>query len=452
MRKTNVDMLSGPLLRNIVVFAIPVIIGSWMQLLFHAADVVVIGQFCGSTSVAAMGATGAVSGLIVNMFLGLSTGVSVTVANAAGSGESDATQKAVHTAVMTAIIGGLIVALLGVPLTNPLLKLMGTPETVIGKSAIYMQIILGGNIFSLLYNFGSAIMRASGDSRRPLYFITVSGALNVVLNLFFVLVLKLDVAGVALATVMSNGVAAFLVLRSLSQRTDAFRLFFSRLAIHKEPIKKILRIGIPSGVQASMFAISNTIIQSSINSFGEAMISGNTANCNINGFMDTAATSFSVASINFVGQNMGAKNYRRVRRVIFTCFCTAASVGLVLGVATFVFSRPLLGLYITDSAEAIGYGLMRAKFTCIPYVFYAIYDVFSASLRGVGKSTLAMCVSLCGVGVARVVWIYTVFARFHTPEVLYLSFPVTWLLTGLLMGVCLLVSLRKLPVQGEAES
>ena len=445
MRNSKVDMLHGPLFKNIVAFAIPVILGGWMQLFFHAADVVVIGQFCGSASVGAMGATGAISNLIINMFMGLSAGVTVTVANAAGSGDNNMIQKAVHTAVLTAIIGGLCVAAIGVPLAPTLLRWMDTPASVIGKSTLYMRIILGGNVCSLLYNFGAAVMRATGDSRRPLFFVTMSGLLNVVLNLFFVLVLHMDVAGVALATVIANGTSAFLVLRSLSKRTDAFRFSFSNLRIHKEVFLKILRIGVPSGIQGSMFAISNVIIQSSVNSFGEALVAGNTANANINGFMANATAGFAVASLNFTGQNVGARQYKRIRKVIINCMCIAAGLGLVLGAATQLLSRPLLSLYITDSPQALEYGVLRSWYTSVPYVFYAVYEVFSATIRGLGKSTTSMVVSLGGIGVTRVIWIYTVFARWRTPGVLYLSFPVSWLLTALLMGMFLLRALRKVP-------
>lgn len=445
MRKNNVNMISGPLAKNIIAFAIPVILGGWMQLFFNAADTIVIGQFCGSASVGAMGATGSISALIVNLFMGLSSGVSVAVANAAGSRDHDSIQKAVHTAVLTAMIGGVVVASLGVPLAKDLLRLMDTPESVIDKSALYMRIILAGNIFSMMYNFGAAIMRASGDSRRPLYFISFSGMINVLLNLFFVLVLHLDVAGVALATVIANAISAFLVLRSLSHRTDAFRFSILNLRIHKEVFLKILRIGVPSGIQGSMFAISNVIIQSSVNSFGEALVAGNTANANINGFMANATAGFAVASLNFTGQNVGARQYKRIRKVIINCMCIAAGLGLVLGAATQLFARPLLGLYITDSPQALEYGVLRSWYTSVPYVFYAVYEVFSASIRGLGKSTTSMIVSLGGIGVTRVIWIYTVFAHWRTPGVLYLSFPVSWLLTALLMGMFLLRALRKVP-------
>ena len=450
MGKSKVDMLSGPLLKNLIIFAIPVIIGGWVQLLFNAADVIVIGQFCGSASIGAMGTTSAISGLVINMFMGLSAGVTVTVANAAGGGDHDMIQKAVHTAVLTAIIGGLIIAAVGVPLTKPLLRMIDTPESVIGKAAIYMSIILGGNIFNLLYNFGAAILRAVGDSRRPLYFITASGALNVLLNLFFVLVLKLDVAGVALATVLSNGVAAYLVLRSLAKRTDACKLFLGKLRIHKDSFKKILRIGIPSGVQASLFSISNVLVQSSINSFGEAMMSAETAGGNINSFMISAVTGFDTSAINFVGQNMGAKNYRRVRKVAFTCFLVSAIMGLTMGIGTYIMGRPLLSIYITDSPQAIAYGIVRMRFMCLPFVFYAIYDVFSATLRGLGRSAVAMTVSLCCVCLVRSVWIYTVFNRFRTQQALYWSYPVTWILTAVTMAVCVWLALKKLP-KTEAE-
>ena len=447
MENSKVDMLSGPLLKNIIIFAIPVMLGGWLQMMFNAADVIVIGQFCGSTSVGAMGATAAISALIINLFMGLSVGASVSVAHAVGSGDNEKVYKTVHTAILTAVLGGLCIAAIGVPLAKPMLRLMDTPESVIDLSASYMRIILGGSVFSMVYNFGAAILRAVGDSKRPLYFIAIGGAANVVLNLFFVLVLKLDVLGVALATVISNALSAFLVIYVLIHRTDVCRLVFKELRIYKDAFLSIVRIGFPSGVQASLFSIANVIIQSSVNSFGEALMSAHTAGSNINSLTNVAVAGFSTATINFVGQNIGAKQYKRVRKVIFTCLRLTCVVGTLLGVTVFIFGRPLLGLYITDSEEAIAWGLIRMKCVGLPYVLFAAYDVFSSALRGMGKSTLGMIISLCGTCAVRILWILTVFSipRFHTPVVLFLSYPLSWSLSFIAMMTATLLCLRKYP-------
>ena len=447
MRHKNVDMLSGNLLKNIITFAIPVMLGGWLQMFFHSADVIVIGQFCGSASVGAMGATGSISALIINLFMGLSVGASVSVAHAVGSGDNYSVYKTVHTAILTAVLGGLCIALIGVPLSKTVLRLMDTPESVIGLSTAYMRIILGGSVFSMIYNFGSAILRAVGDSKKPLYFIAVGGVTNVFLNLFFVLVLKLDVLGVALATVMSNALSAFLVIRTLTLREDVCRLVLSELRIYKDAFVKIVKIGFPSGVQNSLFSIANVIIQSSVNSFGEAMMSAHTAGSNINSFTNVAVAGFSSACINFVGQNVGAKQYNRVRKVIFTCLWLTVIVGAVLGLTVFLLGEPLLSIYITDSPLAIEYGLIRMKYVGLLYAIYAAYDVFSSALRGMGKSALGMFISLMGSCAVRILWIVVVFAQpaFHTPTVLFLSFPVSWTVSMFAMMAGVLLCLRKLP-------
>lgn len=447
MKNSKINMTSGPLLKNIILYAIPVILGGWLQMFFHSADVIVIGQFCGSASVGAMGATGSISALLINLFMGLSVGASVSVAHAVGSGDTDVARKTVHTAMLTAVFGGLCIALIGVPITKVLLRLMDTPSGVIDLSAGYMQIILGGSVFSMIYNFGAAILRAAGDSRKPLYFIAIGGGANVLLNLFFVLVLKLDVLGVALATVMSNGLSSFLVVRTLMRRDDVCKLVIKELRICKEALFKIIRIGLPSGMQNSLFSIANVILQSSVNSFGEAMMSAHTAGSNINSITNVALSGFSTAAINFVGQNIGARQYKRVRKVIFTCLRLTVAVGAVLGVVVFIFGEPLLSIYITDSPQAIEYGLIRMKYVGLPYLIYAAYDVFSSALRGMGKSALGMVISLIGACAVRILWVLVVFGmpRFHTPTVLFLSYPVSWTASLILMMTCVLICLKKLP-------
>ena len=451
MGKSKVDMLSGPLLKNLIIFAIPVIIGGWVQLLFNAADVIVIGQFCGSASIGAMGTTSAISGLVINMFMGLSAGVTVTVANAAGGGDHDMIQKAVHTAVLTAIIGGLIIAAVGVPLTKPLLRMIDTPESVIGKSAIYMSIILDGNIFNLLYNFGAAILRAVGDSKRPMIYGIIGGAVNVVLNLLFVVVFKWDVAGVATATSLSNLLTAVLVIRELMHRTDACHLFLSKLKVHKGPLKSIIRIGLPSGLQNALFAISNVTIQSSINSFGEEVLAGSSAAANLEAVIWFAQHGFHQSTVNFCGQNMGARNYKRLRKVAHTSLACNTVASLLLALIFNIFGRQLLGIYIPDSQAAIEFGMVRVALLCTTYVLDGYMAIMSNGLRGIGKSTAAMIVTLGGVCGFRLLWIFTVFKlpQYHTLNGLFVAYPISWTITFVVGYVWFMIATGKLMRQGQ---
>jgi Na+-driven multidrug efflux pump len=297
----------------------------------------------------------------------------------------------------------------------------------------------------MVYNFGASILRAAGESKKPVYYLTAAGILNVLLNLFFVIVCDMNVAGVSWATTIAQTVSASLVVACMLRRNDSCRLYPRKLRIHKAPFLKILRIGIPSGLQGSLFSISNVTIQSSFNSLGKIVMTAQSAGQNINSFMGVIINAIASAVVNFCGQNMGARNYERVKKVIRTGIVAGFVAGNVLGVATFFFGRPLLGIYITDSPEAIAYGFIRMKYMSIPYAFYAIYDAFSASLRGLGKSGLAMTMSLCGTCAVRVLWIYTVFAAWRTPDAIYLSYPISWCLTAIGMCTCVLLCLRKLP-------
>lgn len=431
MSNVPADMCEGPLFGKIVRYTIPIILTGILQLLFNAADLIVVGRFCGSVSVAAVGATGSIINLIINLFIGLSVGAGVTVAHGLGAGRDEEVHRTVHTAIPTAFLSGIILTVVGILGAEYFLTLMGTPDDVIDLSTLYMKIYFCGILSSMLYNFGAAILRAAGDTKSPLYYLTIAGVLNVVLNVFFVLVFHMDVAGVALATAISQTLSAFLVLLALTRREDACRLYLSKLCIHKKQLLQIIRIGLPAGIQSSLFSISNVIIQSSVNSFGSVVMSGNAAAGNIEGFVYIAMNSFQQTALNFTGQNFGAKQYKRIHRIMGICLICVGFVGLLTGALAYGFARPLLSIYITDSAEAIGYGILRMTYVCLPYFLCGIMDVMTGVIRGMGSSVATMVISILGVCGFRISWIYTVFQipEFHTLTSLYVSYPISWLAT-----------------------
>ena len=431
MKTSNRSMLEGPLFQNIILYTIPVMLTGVLQLLFNAADLVIVGRFCGSISVAAVGATGAITNLIVNLFIGLSVGAGVTVAHGLGGEDDDVVSRTVHTAVPTALITGVILACIGISVAKPVLQWMETPDNVLPLSAIYMQIYFAGMPVSMLYNFCASILRAAGDTKSPLIYLTLSGVINVALNVFFVTVLHMNVAGVALATILAQAVSAILVLRALMRRTDACRFRFREMHIYKPQLMKMIRIGMPAGIQGSMFAISNVIIQSSINSFGDAVMSGNAAAGNIEGFLYIALNAFHQSAVNFIGQNVGAQRYDRVTKIFAICLGCVTVVGLAGGIGIYAAGETLLGIYITDSQAAIGYGMTRLLYVAVPYFLLGLMDVSTGALRGLGASISPMIISILGVCGIRIAWIYTVFQipQYHVPESLYVSYVVSWTAT-----------------------
>lgn len=427
--KKKIDMCSGPLLGNILWYTVPIILTGVLQLLFNAADLVVVGQFSGSLSVAAVGATGSLTTLIVNLFVGLSVGVGVLVAQSIGGNRTEDITYTVHTAIPMAAISGLVLTLIGVIGTPLFLQWMSTPDDVLPLSTTYMQIYFCGMIPTMLYNFGAAILRAAGDSKGPLYYLTLAGVVNVVLNVFFVVCFHMDVAGVALATILSQCLSAVLVVRALRRRTDACHLEWRQMRIHSHHLWQIVRIGLPAGIQGSLFSISNVLIQSSVNSFGSLVMSGNAAASNLEGFVYMAMNAFSQTALNFVGQNMGAGRYDRVRRILWLCLGSVTVTGLVMGVGAFALGNPLLSIYISDSPQAISYGIVRMLYICVPYFLCGLMDVTTGAIRGMGASIAPMLVTVLGVCGMRVVWIYTIFRQYHTLEILFLSYPISWVLT-----------------------
>ena len=449
MARQNQSMLEGPLFPSIVRYTVPIILTSLLQLLFNAADLVVVGRFCGSVSVAAVGSTGSLTNLMVNFFIGLSVGAGVCVAHGLGSREETVVHNTVHTALLTAILSGLFLTVVGVTLSKAFLRMMGTPNTVLPLSAVYMRIYFGGITFSMVYNFCAAILRAAGDTKSPLLYLSIAGVVNVILNIFFVTALHMNVAGVALATTISQGISAVLVTRALMKRTDACRLNLRKLRFHSAQLSKMLRIGVPAGIQSSLFSISNVLIQSSINSFGDVFMSGSAASSNIEGFVYVSINAFSQTAVNFVGQNAGARKYRRVHQTLWVCLGCVTVVGLVLGFAAWAFGRQLLGIYITDSPQAIEYGMVRLAFICLPYFLCGLMDVSTGALRGLGASVAPMLICILGVCGLRIFWICTIFRVFHTPQCLFFSYTVSWLLTVLCQMAAYSIVCRKIPKEND---
>ena len=449
LARQNQSMLEGSLFPSIVRYTIPIILTSILQLLFNAADLVVVGRFCGSVSVAAVGSTGSITNLMVNFFIGLSVGAGVSVAHGLGSREDTAVHNTVHTALPTAIVSGLFLTVIGVSFSKTFLRMMGTPDNVLPLSAIYMQIYFGGIIFCMVYNFCAAILRAAGDTKSPLLYLTIAGVVNVILNIFFVTVLHMNVAGVALATTLSQGISAALVTRALMKRTDACRLYLHKMRFHKAQLAKIVRIGLPAGIQSSLFSISNVLIQSSVNSFGDVFMSGSAASANIEGFVYVSLNAFHQTAVNFIGQNAGARKYRRVNQTLWICLGCAAVVGIVFGSTAWYFGRSLLSIYITDSRQAVEYGMVRLAYICLPYFLCGLMDVSTGALRGLGASVVPMVISILGVCGLRIIWIYTVFQVYHTPECLFFSYTVSWVVTFLFQIAAFYIVCRKFPKETD---
>ena len=445
MKTKAADMCEGPLISRIILYTIPIILTGILQLLFNAADLVVLGNCCGSIYVGAVGATGALINLMVNLFIGLSVGAGVTVAHGLGSGRNDDVSRTVHTAIPTAFICGAGLTVVGLFFSESFLRFMDTPEDVLPLSATYMKIYFCGTIASMIYNFGSAILRAAGDTKGPLYFLTAAGTLNVALNLFFVIVLKMNIAGVALATAISQFLSAGLIIRALMIRDDACRLELGKIRIYKRQLKRILQIGFPAGIQASLFSASNVIIQSSINSFGSVVMSGNAAAQNIEGFVYTSMNSYSQTALNFTGQNFGAGKLDRIRKIMWICLVSVFCTGAALGLIAFTFGKPLLGIYIKDSEKAVDYGMVRIAYIMLPYFLCGLMDVTTGLIRGLGSSVLPMLITVIGVVGIRLGWIYIVFRipEYHSIKSLYLSYAISWSATFLTELVVFIVLLQK---------
>lgn len=442
-RKYEMDMCNGPLFQKIVIFYIPLMFSGVLQLLFNAADMVVVGKFAGDDSLAAVGSTSALINLIVSVFMGLSVGANVMVARYYGGNQEKELKETVHTAISLSMVCGCILVFLGILLAKPALVLMGTPDDVLKKAVLYMSIYFAGMPVQMTYNFGAAILRAIGDTKRPLYYLFSSGVINVILNLFFVIILHMDVAGVALATIISQTISAILVLRCLAHSDGPYKLFIRELKIYKDKMIRMMRIGLPAGLQGSIFSISNVLIQSSVNSFGKIVMAGNTAAQNIEGFVYIAMNSMQQASITFTSQNLGANKKERINKTLIITLGLVTLVGLSMGNAAYLFGNQILRLYSNDTT-VIGYGIVRLRMICTIYFLCGIMDVIVGSIRGLGYSIMPMIVSLTGACLLRVVWIYTIFQKIHTLECLYISYPISWAITFSVHLICYICIMKHL--------
>lgn len=437
-KKYEMDMCSGSLLPKILLYSLPLMLSGILQLLFNAADVVVVGRFAGNNALAAVGSTSSLINLLVNVFMGLSVGTNVMVARFYGAGQKKELEEMVHTAILTSIVSGVILIFVGLALSRPALLMMDTPENVIDQSVLYIRIYFVGMPAMMLYNFGSAVLRAVGDTRRPLYFLMIAGVINVVLNLIFVIFLSMGVAGVALATIISQAVSAILVLLCLMRTESDYRVELKKLRIVKDKMLKMIQIGLPAGMQGALFSVSNVLIQSSVNSFGSIAMAGNTAAQNLEGFVYTAMNALHQTSISFTGQNYGAKLYKRMGKILLICQGCVIVVGVFMGTGVYLAGGTLLKLYSPDP-EVIQYGMLRLSYICTTYALCGMMDVMVGSLRGMGYSIMPMLVSLTGACLFRIVWIMTIFKAHHSLEILYVSYPISWGLTFAAHLLCFLV-------------
>jgi len=436
-KSNKIDMTEGPILKKMLLFS--------LQLMFNAADIIVVGKFCGDTSLAAVSSNGSMVNLLVGLFVGLSIGANVLTARFFGAKNDRELSETVHTAIVISVLSGLLATVVGELLAPRLLILMKVPENVLPLSTLYLRIYFAGITSTLVYNFGSAILRAVGDTRRPLYFLMISGVVNVVLNLIFVTVIDLDVAGVALATAISQTLSAVLIIISLMREEGAIRLDPKKLRIHPGKLVQIIRIGLPAGLQGMLFSLSNVVVQSSVNLFGDTIMSGNGAAANIEGFGYMAMNAFYQATVSFTGQNFGKRRYGRIVRTQLVAQACTITVGLIFGVILVLFGDLLLGFY-TDSPDVVAAGLNRFNYIGIPYFICGAMDVLCGALRGIGYSFIPMIVSLLGACGLRLLWIGTVFQipEYHVIETVYFAYPLSWAVTAAAHLVCLVLVLRHL--------
>lgn len=427
-RNYEIDMCNGPLTRKIITYCIPLALSGILQLLYNAADIIVVGRFTGPTALAAVGSTGSLINLIVNLLIGLSVGASVCVANFYGAGREKDVRETVHTAMLISVIGGVIVAAVGMVFAKTFLGWMGSPDDVIDQATLYLRIYFAGMPLTMAYNFASAIFRALGDTKRPLYYLAVSGLVNVILNLIFVIVFKMGVAGVAIATVVAQAVSTTLIILCMIRSHSVIHLQRDMLHIHGDKLKEIVRVGLPAGLQGTIFSISNVLIQSSINSFGSIAIAGNSASSNLEGFMYTSMNSVYQAALSFAGQNMGARKYSRLKKVLCNCLAIVTGIGIGMGAIMYLFRYQLLGIYSSDM-DVINFGIERLELFCLTYFTCGAMDVMVGQMRGMGYSIVPMIVSLVGVCGIRIVWIFTVFKASNSLLTLYMSYPVSWVVT-----------------------
>ncbi len=443
MRIPNGNLLEGPFLKNILLFSVPIILSSILQLLFNAADVIVVGRFAGETELAAVGSNGSTINLIVNLCIGLSIGANVLVARYIGARDRAGIERAVHTAVFISIISGLLAGAAMFIFAESLLRLLDTPVAILGSAVSYLRAYAIGIPASIVYNFGTAILRAKGDTVRPLYFLAIAGVVNVILNLILVTGFHLGAVGVGIATAAAQFVSAVFVILCLVHEESEVRLTLSHIRICKKEAVSMVKIGLPAGIQSSLFSISNMLIQSSINSFNStAIVAGNAAAANVEGFVYVAMNAIYQTMLTLTGQNLGARQFDRIDKGLRVAALTAAVIGAVLGGIVVLFDEALLSIYNTEP-EVIRYGCQRFLYIAMPYFLVGFMDTTMGAVRGLGYSILPMCVSLLGACAFRVLWVLTVFQHHHTLSWLFISYPISWILTGTAHFICYRIVRKK---------
>ena len=444
LQLTNeVNCSEGPLLPKLLRFSAPLVLSGFLQLLFNTADVIVVGRFAGSTALAAVSSTGSLISLIVTLFMGVSVGVNVVVARYYGAGEKKEISSTVHTALTLSALFGLLVAVIGFFFSRTFLEWMQSPWDVIDQASLYLRIYFLGVPFSMIYNFGTAILRAIGDTRRPMLYLLYAGIVNIILNLILVIVFQMDVAGVAVATCVSQCISATLILLCLArEKNEAIRFIPSKLRLEKDKIRRILLAGIPSGLQSSLFSFSNVLIQSSVNHFGSDVVAGNGAAINLETFVFVAMDSLQTAALTFAGQNLGANKMDRVRKILPLCIGIVSVVGVVMGLVLGLFGRELLSIY--DSNEpVVSAGLVRTTMFGFTYFTCGIMNVCGGFIRGLGYSFLPTVITLVGSCGLRILWVYTAFQSVPTLFCLYLSYPISWIITAIALFLADLIVFRK---------
>lgn len=440
----ELDMSQGSLVRSIVSFSIPYMLTTILQLFYNAADLVVVSRWAGSAAMASVGATSSLTNMLVNFFVGISVGVGVIVSRRYGAHDNEGLSHAVHTSVVLSMIAGAVALIIGVVFSKPLLVWMGTPDDgVLDGAILYMRIIFFGTPASLMYNFGAAILRSVGDTKRPLYILALSGIVNVLLNILFVVGFGMGVSGVAIATISSQYISVVMIYYTLTCSDAVYKVEFKELRIHKKECSEILRIGVPSGIQSSLFNLANTVIQSGVNSFGTAAIAGNTAASNVENFAYAVKNAFAQATITAVSQNYGAKNEKRLKKSVYTSILLMFVCTLAMSLLIILFAKPILSIYITDSAEAMSYGMKRLLITCIPYFLSGGVEVLSGYIRGLGYSTVSTVNTFVGACVFRMVWVIAILPLNRTFEMLYLCWPLSWSLVILLHLITLAIVYKK---------
>lgn len=433
--KYEIDMCNGTLMDKLISFSFPLMLSGILQLLFNAVDIIVVGRFTGSQALAAVGSTTALINIFTNLFIGISLGANVLAARFYASGKEKEMSETVHTSITLALISGLVMALAGVLLARFALNLMGTPNDVIDQSVLYMRIYFLGMPFFMLYNYGAAILRAVGDTKRPLFFLVISGMTNAVLNLVLVIVFHMGVAGVAIGTIVSQLISSILVLRCLYTSNTSYRLYFSKLGIKTQYLKQIFQVGIPAGIQSTVINLSNALLQSSVNSFGSVAMAGYTAANNIFGFLYMSVNAVTQSCMSFTSQNYGVKKLKRMDRVLLDCMILSVGVTLTLGCGAYFFGPELLKIYTSD-ADVIRCGVEVLAFTTVPYFCCGIMDLLPGALRGMGYSGVPMILSIIGTVGTRIVWIFGLFPAHRSLSFLFISYPVSWILTILMQAVC----------------